>query len=55
MLVFSVSREGAVYLLLFLAQLSVLGERCDSQPHHKWPFNELVKDLNYPRTCEKAF
>lgn len=45
----------AVYLLLFLAQLSVLSERCASRPHRKWPFNELVKDLNYPRTWEKAF
>lgn len=45
----------AVYFLLFLAQLSVLSERCASRPHRKWPFNELVKDLNYPRTWEKAF
>lgn len=45
----------AVYLLLFLAQLSVLSERCASLPRRKWPFNELVKDLNYPRTWEKAF
>lgn len=43
----------AVYLLLFLACLSVLSDRCASLPHHKWPFNELVKDLNYPRTWEK--
>lgn len=45
----------AVYLLLFLAQLSMLSERCASLPRRKWPFNELVKDLNYPRTWEKAF
>ena len=45
----------AVYLLLFLAQLSVLSERCASLPHCKWPFNELVKNLNHPRTWEKAF
>lgn len=45
----------AVYLLLFLAQLSMLSERCASLPLCKWPFNELVKDLNYPRTWEKAF
>lgn len=44
----------AVYLLPFLAQLSVLSERCGSPPRRKWPFNELVKDLNYPRIREKA-
>lgn len=48
-------RAVAVYLLLFLAQLSVLSERCASLPRCKWPFDELVKDLNYPRTWEKAF
>lgn len=45
----------AAYLLLFQARLSMLSERCTSRPHCKWPFNELVKDLNYPRTWEKAF
>lgn len=45
----------AGYSLLFLAQLSVLSERCASLPRCKWPFNELVKDLNYPRTREEAF
>lgn len=36
--------------VLFTSILSVLSERCTSLPHRKWPFNELVEDLNYPRT-----